>query len=61
MLINLIWILLTTALGALFMHSIFSNYYFKKSTITIFSAFNTQFFIKNLLIKMLKEYTGDTR
>jgi hypothetical protein len=35
-------------LEALFKHPKFSNYSFKKSTITIFNVFNTQFFIKNL-------------
>jgi len=42
-------------------HPKFSNYSFKKSTITIFNAFNTQLFIKNFPFKVLKECPGGTR
>jgi len=56
-----IWVLLTSVFGALFKHPIFSNYYLKKSTITIFNAFNTQLFIKNVLFKMFKERLRGTR
>lgn len=42
----------------LFKHTKFRNYSFKKSTITISNALNTQLFIKNLLIKVLKECPG---
>jgi len=44
--------------GTLFKHSKFNKYSFKKSTITIFNAFITQLFIKNLPFKMLKECPG---
>jgi len=45
-----------------FKHPKFSNYFIKKSTITISNAFNTQLFIKNLPFKVLKECpNGDTR
>jgi len=47
-------VLLASAPGALFKHPKFNNYSFKKSTITISNAFNTQLFIKNLLLKVLK-------
>ena len=43
---------------ALFKHSKFSNYFFKKSTITISNALNTKLFIKNLPFKVLKECPG---
>jgi len=42
------------------LHLKFSNYSFKKSTITIFNVFITQLFIKNLPFKVLKECPGDT-
>ena len=47
--------MLTIAPEALFKHSKFSNYSFKKLTITISNAFNAQLFIKNLLFKMFKK------
>jgi len=52
---------LTSVPNALFKHPKFSNYCFKKSTITISNAFNTQLFIKNLPLKVLKECPGVTR
>jgi len=44
--------------STLFNHFKFSDYYFKKSTIVIFNAFNTQFFVKYLPFKVLKECPG---
>jgi len=49
---------LTSSPGALFKHSKFSNYSFKKSTITISIASNTQLFIKTYHLKCLKSVPG---
>jgi hypothetical protein len=56
-----LWVLLTSAPEALFKHPKISNYSFEKSTVTIFNAFNTQLFIKNLLFKVLNECPRGTR
>ena len=52
-----IWVLLTSALGALFKHATLSNYSLKISKFSIYNTLITQAFIKKLLFKVLNQYS----